>query len=88
MQQAESSPAPRLLEGGADGQAFPVPGQMENALGYLRARLALQAPKQALNSLWSGGSLRVQRAPLRTLIKAVLHRHTPCNVPKELKGKN
>lgn len=88
MQQAESRPARRLLEGGADGHAFPVPGQIENALGYLRARLALQAPKLALNSLQSGGILRVQRAPLRAHIKAVLHRHTPCNVPKELRGKN
>lgn len=65
MQWAESSPTLRFLEGGADDQTFPIPGQMENALSYLRARLALQAPKLALNSLWTGRSLEVQRAPLR-----------------------
>lgn len=86
MQQAESSPAQRRLEGGVDGQAFPVPGQMENALGYLRARLALQAPKLALNL--------VRRKPQsakgssESHIRAVLHRHTPCNVPRELRVKN
>lgn len=89
IQLAESNPGLRLHEGGANDQAFPVPGQMENG-ERLRVRLALQA----LSSLWPCHGARwepqsaTRQAPFSAHTRAVLHRHTPYNIPKELSGKD